>query len=121
MDALLRGMLYCSCCGSGMYSTYSASGERRYRYYVCYRSQQKLEGYCNSRSVSAPAVEDAVVESIRRVGVHPEVLAETTRLARQRLAEMAAALREELSTTNARVKNLKSGCSDAQPRCAAAG
>jgi site-specific DNA recombinase len=108
MDSLLRGMLYCSCCGSGMYSTYSANKERRYRYYVCYRSQQKLEGYCNSRSVSAPAVEDAVVESIRRVGVHPEVLAETARLARQRLAEIASALREELSTANARVKNLKS-------------
>src|SRR5450759_5970816 len=87
MEALLRGMLYCSCCGSGMYSTYSASKERRYRYYLCYRSQQKLEGYCTARSVSAPAVEDAVVESIRRVGVHPDVLAETARVARQRLAE----------------------------------
>ena len=64
MDALLRGMIYCSCCGSGMYSTYSANKERRYRYYVCYRSQQKIEGYCTSRSVSAPLVEDAVVESI---------------------------------------------------------
>ena len=79
MDALLRGMIYCSCCGSGMYSTYSANKERRYRYYVCYRSQQKIEGYCTSRSVSAPLVEDAVVESIRRVGVHPDVLAETAR------------------------------------------
>ena len=29
MDALLRGMIYCSCCGSGMYSTYSANKERR--------------------------------------------------------------------------------------------
>lgn len=108
MDALLRGVIYCTSCGSGMYPTYSASGERRYRYYVCYRSQQKLEGYCNSRSVSAPAVEDAVVESIRRVGVNPDVLAETAQLARQRLAEMVSALREELSTINGRVKNLKS-------------
>ena len=87
-EALLRGLIYCSCCGSGMYSTYSANKERRYRYYVCYRSQQKLEGYCTSRAVSAPSVEEAVVESIRRVGVHPDVLAETTRPARQQLAEM---------------------------------
>ena len=108
MDALLRGMIYCSCCGSGMYSTYSANKERRYRYYLCYRAQQKLEGYCTSRSVSAPAVEDAVVESIRRVGIHPEVLAETTRVARQRIIEAASALREELSTTNGRIKNFKS-------------
>ena len=108
MDALLRGMIYCSCCGSGMYSTYSANKERRYRYYVCYRSQQKIEGYCTSRSVSAPLVEDAVVESIRRVGVHPDVLAETAVAARQRLAEIVTGLRGELNTTNGRVKNLKS-------------
>lgn len=108
MDALLRGMIYCSCCGSGMYSTYSANKERRYRYYVCYRSQQKIEGYCTSRSVSAPLVEDAVVESIRRVGVHPDVLAETAVAARQRLAEIVTGLRGELDTTNGRVKNLKS-------------
>jgi site-specific DNA recombinase len=42
------------------------------------------------------------------VGVHPDVLTETARLARQRLAEMVTALREELSTTNGCVKNLKS-------------
>src|ERR1700730_2730759 len=91
-----------------MYSTYSASKQRQYRYYVCYRSQQKLEGYCTSRAVSAPSVEEAVVESIRRVGVDPDVLAETARTARQRLAEIVAGLREELNTTNGRVKNLKS-------------
>jgi site-specific DNA recombinase len=91
-----------------MYSTYSANKERRYRYYVCYRSQQKIDGYCTSRSVSAPLVEDAVVESIRRVGVHPDVLAETAVAARQRLAEIITGLRGELNTLNGRVKNLKS-------------
>jgi site-specific DNA recombinase len=108
VDALLRGIIYCSCCGSGMYSTYSANKQRRYRYYVCYRSQQKLEGYCTSRAVSAPSVEDAVVESIRRVGVNPEVLAETARVARQHLAEIVTGLRRELNTRNGRIKNLKS-------------
>ncbi len=108
MDALLRGMIYCSCCGSGMYSTYSANKERRYRYYVATGRSRRLEGYCTSRSVSAPSVEDAVVESIRRVGVHPDVLAETAVAARQRLAEIVTGLRGELNTTNGRVKNLKS-------------
>jgi site-specific DNA recombinase len=45
-EALLRRLFYCSCCGSGMYATYSARKGSRYRYYVCYRSQQKVEGYC---------------------------------------------------------------------------
>jgi hypothetical protein len=34
MDSLLRGLLYCSGCGSGVYSTYSAGKNRHYRYYV---------------------------------------------------------------------------------------
>src|SRR5262249_8410953 len=96
------------CCGSGMYSTYSASKQRRYRYYVCYRSQQKLEGYCTSRAISAPSVENAVVEGIQRVGIHPEELAETVRVARQRLTEALGEGREELNATNLKVKNLKS-------------
>jgi len=108
MESLLRGIIYCSCCGSGMYSTYSASKQRRYRYYVCYRSQQKLEGYCTTRAVSAPSVEDAVVQGIQRIGVNSEVLAETVCIARQRLSEALGSIQDELSATNLKVKNLKS-------------
>jgi len=107
-EYLLTGLITCSRCHR-RYVGAAAHGKRhRYRYYVCYRSQQKIEGYCTSRSVSAPLVEDAVVESIRRVGVHPDVLAETAVAARQRLAEIVTGLRGELNTTNGRVKNLKS-------------
>lgn len=108
MESLLRGLIYCSCCGSAMYQTYSASRERRYRYYVCSRAQQRTEEYCPTRAASAPAVEDAVVESIRRIGVHPRVLEETAHVGRQQLAEEAARLREELNGVQLRVKNLKS-------------
>ena len=93
-----------------MYQTYASSKERRYRYYVCSRAQQKSDDQCTTRSVSAPAVEDAVVESFRRVGVHPRVLEKTERVIRQRLAEETAKLRDELSGVQARVKNLKSQC-----------
>ncbi len=108
MESLLRGLIYCSCCGSAMYQTYSSSKERRYRYYVCSREQQQAKDYCVTRSVSAPAVEDALVESIRRVSIHPKVLEETARVVRQRLAEDIARLREELNGVQLRVKNLKS-------------
>ena len=57
METLLRGLIYCSGCGSPMYQTYSSSNERRYRYYVCSRSQQPGDNSCAARSVSAPAVE----------------------------------------------------------------
>ena len=61
-----------------------------------------------TRSVSAPAVEDAVVESIQRVSVHPSVLEQTGRVIRQRLTEGITRLREELNGVQVRVKNLKS-------------
>jgi len=49
-----------------------------------------------------------VVESIRRVGVHPRVLSETERVIRQRLTEEISRLREELAAMQVRVKNFKS-------------
>ena len=109
MESLLRGMIYCSCCGSAMYQTYAASKERRYsRYYVCSRAQLAAGNDCVSRSVSAPAVEDAVVASIQQVSLDPKVLAETSRVIRQRLTEDINRFREELKALQVRVKNFKS-------------
>ncbi|MBI3696439.1 MAG: hypothetical protein HY238_16570 [Acidobacteria bacterium] len=74
---------------------------------MCLRAQQRRED-CATRSVSAPAVEEAVVESIRRISIHPRVLEKTLRLVRQRLAEKTSRLREELKSVQHKVKNLKS-------------
>jgi len=63
MESLLRGLIYCTGCGAAMYQTYTSSKGRRYRYYICSRAQQQTADYCATRSVSAPAVEDAVVWS----------------------------------------------------------
>jgi len=107
-EALLRGLIYCAACGSAMYPTYSTNGRRQYRYYICVRSTGAKDGYCVTRAVSAPAVEEAVIESIRRFAVAPEVIEGCARAARQRVAEDLARLREELQEVNARVKNWKS-------------
>ena len=114
VDSLLRGMLYCSCCGAAMYGTYSVSRERRYRYYVCSKAHLKVDGYCTSRSVSAPAVEEAVVEGIRRVAIHPEVLDETALQARQHVREILERLRSEQNGHAPRMKNLRSQLSRAR-------
>jgi len=108
VEALLRGLLYCSCCGSGMYQLCSPRKERLYRYYLCLRAQEHTDERCATRAVSAPAVEEAVVESIRRVGVNPRVLEETASAIRQRLAERLAGVRQELNSAQQTVKNLKS-------------
>ncbi len=107
-EALLRGLLYCASCGAAMYPTYSSNGRRQYRYYICVRATRADDGYCPTRAVSAPAVEEAVVESLRRFAVVPEVIEACARATRQRVFERLAGLREKLQEVNARVKNWKS-------------
>ncbi len=108
MESLLRGLLYCACCGSAMSPSYSSSRDRRYRYYVCLRaSQRKLDG-CTTRAVSAPVVEEAVVESVRHFVLAPEVVEAAARAARERLTEELDLCREELKAVNVRVRNAKS-------------
>jgi site-specific DNA recombinase len=108
LEALLRGLLYCAACGSAMSPSYSSSKNRRYRYYVCLRTMQRNGDGCTTRAVSAPVVEEAVIESVRRFAMTPEVVEATARAARQRLTEELGRHREELKTINVRVRNAKS-------------
>ena len=108
LEALLRGLLYCSCCGSAMSPSYSSSKTHRYRYYVCLRTVQRNSEGCTTRAVSAPVVEEAVIESVRRFANTPEVVEATARVARQRLTEELNRRREELKSLNVRVRNAKS-------------
>jgi hypothetical protein len=73
--ALLKGLLRCASCDAGMVHTYTAKGPRRYRYYVCEQAQQRGWENCETKSVSAPAIEAAVVQQIRRIGSDPHIAA----------------------------------------------
>jgi site-specific DNA recombinase len=108
VEALLRGLLYCAACGSPMSPSYSSRQNRRYRYYVCLRTMQRNGGGCATRAVSAPVVEEAVIESVRRCAAQPEVVEAIARAARQRLTEELGRHREELKALNVRVRNAKS-------------
>jgi site-specific DNA recombinase len=68
LGALLRGLLFCVPCGTPMMHTYTMRGTKRYRYYVCYNAQQQGWQKCDTKSVSAQAIETAVLDSIRRIG-----------------------------------------------------
>jgi site-specific DNA recombinase len=108
VEALLRGLLYCAACGSPMSPSYSSRQNRRYRYYVCLRTVQRNGEGCTTRAVSAPVVEEAVIESVRRFATKPEVVEAIARAARQRLTEELGRYREELKAFNVRVRNAKS-------------
>ena len=50
-----------------------------YRYYVCVNAHQRGWNTCETRSVSAPDLERAVVDQIRGIGTNPVVVAEVLR------------------------------------------
>jgi site-specific DNA recombinase len=71
---------------------------KRYRYYVCYNAQQQGWQNCETRSVSAQAVETAVLDSIRRIGTDPNLADAVAAEAIEQVARQRAALDQELDT-----------------------
>jgi site-specific DNA recombinase len=78
--ALLKGLVRCATCNCGMVHTYTQKSKALYRYYVCVNAQQRGWNKCQTRSVSAPLLEDAVVDQIRGFAQRPEMLSEVLRL-----------------------------------------
>jgi site-specific DNA recombinase len=93
--ALLKGLLHCGPCGCGMMHTYTAKGNRRYRYYVCLNAQKRGWENCPTKSVPAAEIEWFVVDRIRAVGQDDKVLARTLEQARKQSREGLDALQGE--------------------------
>jgi len=73
--AVLKGILRCASCDAGMVHTYTQKTPNKlYRYYVCVNAHQKGYNQCPTRSVSAPAIEQAVIEQIRGIAANPGVV-----------------------------------------------
>lgn len=63
--ALLHGMVHCASCDRPMIHTYAQKkGKPLYRYYVCSTAHRKGWHECETRSVSAPVLERAVVAQL---------------------------------------------------------
>jgi len=91
--AVLKGILRCGSCEAGMAHTYTQKAPNKlYRYYVCVNAHQRGYDQCQTRSVSAPQIEQAVVDQIRGIAANPYVVDEVVR----QLAEQQSAQREAL-------------------------
>ncbi len=95
--AVLKGILRCGSCDVGMVHTYTQKAPNKlYRYYVCVNAHQKGYNQCQTRSVSAPVIEQAVVDQIRGIAGNPEVVGEVVRqLDEQRFASREGLEREK--------------------------
>jgi site-specific DNA recombinase len=98
LGALLRGLLFCVPCGTPMLHTYTMRKSKRYRYYVCYNAQQQGWQNCETRSVSAQAIETAVLDSVRRIGTDPNLAEVVAAEAVEQVARQRAVLDLELDT-----------------------
>jgi site-specific DNA recombinase len=95
--AVLKGILRCGSCDVGMVHTYTQKAPNKlYRYYVCVNAHQKGYNECQTRSVSAPVIEQAVVDQIRGIAANPDVVADVVRqLDEQRIAGVEGLEREK--------------------------
>jgi site-specific DNA recombinase len=98
--ALLKGILHCESCGCGMMHTFTSSGPRRYRYYVCLKAQKRGWHTCKTKSVPAGEMEKFVVEQIKAVGRDPAVLAGT-------LKQVQAQAKKELADLQSQERTLQ--------------
>jgi site-specific DNA recombinase len=88
--------------GAPMVHTYTMRRSKRYRYYVCYSAQQRGWDHCETKSVSAQAIETAVLDSIRRLGSDPDLAAAVV----ERATQHAERRRKELETERAGTNRL---------------
>ena len=65
--AILKKIVRCGHCGGALSPTYANNGFKRYLYYICDQDQKRPKSICPVRRVSAPAIEDIVLEQLRRV------------------------------------------------------
>ncbi len=95
--AVLKGILRCGSCDVGMVHTYTQKAPNKlYRYYVCVNAHQKGYNQCQTRSVSAPVIEQAVVDQIRGIAANPDVVGDVVRqLEEQRAAGVDGLEREK--------------------------
>jgi len=95
--AVLKGLIRCATCNVSMIHSYTQKEHNKlYRYYVCVNAHQRGYNQCQTRSVSAPVIEQAVIDQIRGIASNPEVIAEVVQhLDERRLAAIEALEREK--------------------------
>jgi site-specific DNA recombinase len=99
-NALLRGLLRCSCCDAPMHHVYTQKGAKRYRYYVCARAQRDGWDSCPAPSLAAGEIEAFVVEQLKGLAESPELLEATLDQAKKQQAEEVSHFETELRSLN---------------------
>jgi site-specific DNA recombinase len=76
---LLRRMIRCGECGGRVQPTWTRKASREYRYYACRKKVKEGYGQCPLPNLPAGQIETAVVDQLRALLRHPDVIARTYR------------------------------------------
>ena len=75
----LRRMIRCGHCGGRVQPTWTRKAGREYRYYACTKKVKEGYGQCPLPNLPAGQIETAVVDQLRALLRHPDVIARTYR------------------------------------------
>lgn len=111
--ALLKGLVRCASCDAGMVHSYVSKKNRFYRYYVCVKAHQRGWAQCETRSVSAPALENAVVEQLRGIARNPTMLRAVLRQIEDHRLQDAAGIDKEKAAIEVELRKIAQETGDA--------
>ena len=97
-----------------MYHTYTSKGNVKYRYYVCMHAQKHGYESCPTRSVSAPAIENAVVECLKKIADNPEKQKETVESLNKQLTEEIKSIVAQQDELNSQIRGLMNKINEAK-------
>jgi len=75
MESLLRGVLFCTACGSRMIKTHTTRRARKYAYYTCLNIHKNGRKACRNKSVPAVKLDEFVIQHMRAITTNPKFLA----------------------------------------------
>jgi hypothetical protein len=81
---LLRGLLRCGECGSLIQPAWTTNHGREYRYYACSKRVKTGYGKCELPTLPAGEIETVVLDQLRALLRHPDVIARTYREIQER-------------------------------------
>lgn len=109
---LLTGLVRCTCCGGAYTPASTKKRGREYRYYRCVTRDKRGRAACPGQQLPAGAIEEFVVEQLKKVTADPRMAASVGTVLKERIAKEKAGLEVERRTLPRRVAELSNGAQD---------
>ena len=74
IPSMLRGVLYCSSCGSRMVISYTKKKNKKYIYYTCLNAIKNGRSVCKNKSIPSHKMDKFVVQHIQKITTNPTFL-----------------------------------------------